>query len=384
MITSADSKASALVPASAPLTGMVVIELGHSVAAPFAAQALADLGAEVIKIEKAGGDDARKWGPPFVDGSAAIFQALNRNKRSLVLDLRDHADKERLIALIIERADVVLQNLRPGQVEELGLDAVTLRTRKPSLIYCNMGAFGSGGPLSARPGYDPLMQAFGGIMSVVGEPGSAPVRVGPSIVDIGCGLWATVGIIASALRRRETGQGAVVDVSLFETAATWMCTYAAQYLASGEVPRKHGSGQSGIVPYRAYKTADGDLVVAAGNDTLFARLCAMLGHSEWVDDPRFKTNPLRVEHASLLYPMLEACFASDTSATWIERLDKAGVPCAPVQDVAGMLAHPQLKALGLLQAIPSSSIPAIGMPVRFDGQRPAPRRGPPTLNDFDQ
>lgn len=370
--------------AAAPLAGIVVIELGHSVAAPFAAQVLGDLGAEVIKIEKPGGDDARKWGPPFVDGSAAIFQALNRNKRSLALDLRDAHDKQRLIAMIMDRADVVLQNLRPGQVSELGLDAATLRRLKPSLIYCNLGAFGAEGPLSARPGYDPLMQAFGGIMSVVGEPGSAPVRVGPSIVDIGCGLWATVGILSAALRRKETGTGAVIDVSLFETAATWMCTYAAQYLASGEVPKKNGSGQSGIVPYRAYRTADGDLVVAAGNDALFAKLCRALGHPEWIDDARFRTNPLRVEHAAVLYSLLESCFVARTNDAWTVILDDAGVPCAPVQDVAAMLAHPQLAALGLLQTVPESSIPAIGLPVRFDGKRPQPRRGPPALNEFDQ
>ena len=379
-----EAQAVAATPAHAPLTGMLVVELGHSVAAPFAAQALGDLGAEVIKIEKAGGDDARKWGPPFVDGSAAVFQALNRNKFSLVLDLRDPADKARLINLIVQRADIVLQNLRPGQVDELGLDAASLRRLKPSLIYCNLGAFGLGGPMSSRPGYDPLMQAFSGIMSVVGEPGSAPVRVGPSIVDIGCGLWATVGILASALRRRDTGEGAVVDVSLLETAATWMCTYAAQYLASGEVPRKHGSGQAGIVPYRAYRTIDGDLVVAAGNDALFARLCQAVGHPEWSQDERFRSNPLRVAHADTLYPMLEACFIAHDNATWMKRLDEVGVPCAPVQDVAGMLGHPQLAALGLLQSIPQSSIPAIGMPVRFDGRRPTPRRGPPALNDFEQ
>jgi crotonobetainyl-CoA:carnitine CoA-transferase CaiB-like acyl-CoA transferase len=370
--------------AVAPLSGTVVIELGHSVAAPFAAQVLSDLGAEVIKIEKAGGDDARKWGPPFVDGSAAIFQALNRNKRSLVLDLRRTEHRDRLVNLIVERADIVLQNMRPGQVDELRLDASTLRGLKPSLIYCNMGAFGAGGPLSSRPGYDPLMQAFGGIMSVVGEPGSAPVRVGPSIVDIGSGLWAVVGIISSLLRRKETGEGALVDVSLLETAATWMCTYAAQYLASGQLPRKNGSGQAGIVPYRAYRTADGDLVVAAGNDSLFGALCRAVGHSEWAGDPRFLSNPLRVEHASTLYPMLEACFATAGSAEWIARLDAAGVPCAPVQTVGDLLAHPQLAALGLVQPVPGSSIPVIGMPVRFNGERPMPRSGPPALGDFDQ
>jgi crotonobetainyl-CoA:carnitine CoA-transferase CaiB-like acyl-CoA transferase len=369
-----------------PLAGHVVIELGHSVAAPFAGQILADLGAEVIKVEKPGGDDARHWGPPFVDGAAATFQSLNRAKRSLVLDLRDPACLAQLNALILERADVVLQNMRPGQVESLGLDAATLRARKPALVYCNLGAFGSIGPLAGRPGYDPLMQAFSGIMSVVGEPGGNPVRVGPSIVDMGAGMWAVMGILALLMRRRASpggDEGGVVDVSLFETAAAWMTMYSAQYLASGTMPGKNGSGQIGIVPYRAYRTADGDLVVAAGNDGLFRKLCKALGHAEWADDARFVSNPRRVENAPALYALLEACFVAQGNEDWIRLLDEAGVPCAPVQNVAGMLAHPQTVALGLAQEVPGSSIPLIGLPMRLDGVRPQPRGCSPKLGEMN-
>lgn len=366
-------------PAHAPLAGTVVVELGHSVAAPFAGQVLGDLGAEVIKIEKPAGDDARRWGPPFVDGAAATFQALNRNKQSWALDLRDPAQLQRLQALIDERADVVLQNMRPGQVDELGLDAATLRARKPSLVYCNLGAFGRPGPLADRPGYDPLMQAFGGIMSVVGEPGGAPVRVGPSIIDVGTGMWAALGVVSALLRRQADGEGAVVDVSLFETAVGWMAMHAAQYQAGGGLPAKMGSGQVGIVPYRAYRTADGDLVVAAGNDGLFRRLCAVLGQPGWADDPRFADNPSRVRHQAVLYPLLEAEFLRRGNADWTAALDAAGVPCAPVQNVAQMLTHPQTQALGLLQAPPGSSIPLVGLPLRFDGRRPQPRSASPTL-----
>jgi crotonobetainyl-CoA:carnitine CoA-transferase CaiB-like acyl-CoA transferase len=370
-------------PAHQPLAGHVVIELGHSVAAPFAGQILADLGAEVIKVEKPAGDDARQWGPPFVDGASATFQSLNRSKRSLVLDLRRAEDFGRLQRLIDERADVVLQNMRPGQVDQLKLDAATLRARKPSLVYCNLGAFGTPGPMAERPGYDPLMQAFSGIMSVVGEPGGNPVRVGPSIVDMGSGMWAALGIVSLLLRRRETGEGGLVDVSLFETAATWMTMYAAQYLASGQLPGKNGSGQTGIVPYRAYRTADGDLVVAAGNNDLFRRLCGVLGHPEWVEDPRFATNPARVENAKVLYALLEQCFLARTNAQWTELLDAAGVPCAPVQDVGGMLRHPQTEALGLVQPVPGSSIPMVGLPMRFDGVRPQPRGASPALGEMN-
>jgi crotonobetainyl-CoA:carnitine CoA-transferase CaiB-like acyl-CoA transferase len=366
-----------------PLAGHVVIEMGHSVAAPFAGQVLADLGAEVIKIEKPAGDDARHWGPPFVDGAAATFQALNRNKRSLVLDLRDAACFAQLNALIDGRADAVIQNMRPGQVEGLGLDAATLRARKPALVYCNLGAFGSVGPLAGRPGYDPLMQAFSGIMSVVGEPGGQPVRVGPSIVDMGTGMWAALGIVSLLMRRRATGEGGVVDVSLFETAVSWMNMYNAQYLASGELPRKNGSGQTGIVPYRAYRTADGDLVVAAGNNDLFRRLCGVLGHPEWAQDPRFIDNPARVDNAAALYALLEPRFVEQGNEPWIAALDRAGIPCAPVQDVAGMLAHPQTQALGLMQPAPGSSIPLVGLPMRIDGLRPQPRSGPPKLGEMN-
>ena len=373
----------ALLPSSLPLAGKVVIELGHSVAAPFAGQILGDLGAEVIKIEKPDGDDARKWGPPFVDGSAATFQSLNRNKRSLCLDLRQKKDHLFLKNLILERADVVLQNMRPGQVEALSLDAATLHLEKPQLVYCNLGAFGSMGPMAQRPGYDPLMQAFGGIMSVVGEPGGNPVRVGPSIIDMGTGMWAALGIVCQLMQRQTTGIGGVVDVSLFETAAAWMTMYSAQFLSSGNVPGKNGSGQTGIVPYRAFKTADGDLVVSAGNDTLFKRLCEVLKHPEWIADPLFASNPERVRHAHILNPMLEVCFVSKSSSDWTSLLDNAGVPCAPVQDVAAMLAHPQTEAMGILQKVPGSSIPMIGLPMRLDGTRPQPRSSSPTLGEMN-
>jgi len=365
--------------AGAPLAGIVVVELGHSVAAPCAGLVLGDLGADVIKIEKPAGDDARKWGPPFLDGVSATFQSINRNKRSVVCELRDPAQRARLVDFIVGHADVVLQNLRPGQADEVGLGAAALTALKPSLVYCNVGAFGARGPLAGRPGYDPLMQAFGGIMSVVGEEGRPPVRVGPSIVDQGTALWGVIGILSALYRRRDSGRGAVVDVSLFETAAAWMVMLAAQYLGSGEVPTRHGSGASGIVPYRAYRTIDGDLVVAAGNDSLFKKFSSVLMHDEWPNDPRFATNPDRVKNAQALYAMIEKEMARRSNAEWIAALDAAGVPCAPVQNVKQMLECGQMKALGLLQPVPGSSQPLIGLPISFDGHRPLPRGASPAL-----
>ena len=368
-------------PPTAPLAGLVVIELGHSVAAPFAGQILADLGAEVIKVEKAEGDDARHWGPPFWEGASATFQPLNRNKKSVVCELRDARQLAALKALIHERADMVLQNLRPGQVEKLGLDGPTLRAAKPALIYCNLGAFGNVGPLKDRPGYDPLMQAFGGIMSTTGEPGRPPVRVGASIVDMGTGMWAVIGLLTALNRRRDTGIGGMVDVSLFETSAMWVSLFASQYQASGELPTKLGSGAPGIVPYRAYATRDGDLVVAAGSDGLFRRLAQVLGHPEWSDDARFSTNPRRVEHQGELYALIEAEMLSRGKAEWTALLEAAGIPCAPVQDVGEMIAHQQTRALGLMQPVPDSAMNFVGLPLSFDGVRPAIRSRPPALGE---
>ena len=369
---------------SAPLTGLVVIELGHSVAAPFAGQILADLGAEVIKVEKAEGDDARHWGPPFWEGASSTFQPLNRSKKSVVCELRDPAQLAALKRLIHDRADMVLQNLRPGQVETLGLDGASLVADKPELIYCNVGAFGRSGPLKDRPGYDPLMQAFGGIMSTTGEAGRPPVRVGPSIVDMGTGMWAVIGMLTALNRRRDTGRGGVIDVSLFETAAAWMSLLAAYYHCSGELPTRLGSGAIGIVPYRAYATRDSDLVVAAGSDGLFRKLAQVLGNPQWSEDPRFATNPRRVENQAALYALIEAEMKKRNNAEWIAALEAAGIPCAPVQNVAEMMAHEQTRALGLVQDVPGSAMKFVGLPISFDGTRPAIRSRPPALGEHTE
>jgi crotonobetainyl-CoA:carnitine CoA-transferase CaiB-like acyl-CoA transferase len=286
--------------------------------------------------------------------------------------------------LIIRRADVVFQNLRPGHVEKLGLDGPGLLAVKPSLIYCNLGAFGNRGPLKERPGYDPLMQAFGGVMSTTGEPGRPAVRVGASIVDMGTGLWSIVGILTALYERQQTGLGRVVDVSLFETATSWTSLLAAQYLASGVVTPKQGSGAPGIVPYKAYLTQDGEVVVAAGSDALFRSLAKVVGHPEWIDDPRFSNNPARVEHQTELYRMLDELMAQRPTRDWIESLEAAGIPCSPVQSIAEMVQHPQTEALGLIQPIPGTSMRFIGLPLSLDGQRPVSSGPPPKLGEHTQ
>ena len=364
---------------SLPLDGITVIELGHSVAAPYACEVLGDLGADVIKIEKADGDDARSWAPPYWGTMSATFQSLNRNKRSVVVNLKDRAERDRLRRLIVERADVVVSNLRPGSAADFGLDGDTLRRAKPALIYCNIGAFGAKGPLNNRPGYDPLMQAFGGLMSVTGEPAQRPVRVGTSIIDMAAGMWAVIGVLAALLAQRDAGRGSTVDTSLYETALGWMCYHAANFQASGELPRQQGSGAAMIVPYRGYASKDGFIVIAAGNDKLFASLARVLGHPEWIDDPRFRSNPDRVRNQNVLYRWIEELIPGRTNREWAAILDEAGVPNAPMQTIAEVLDHPQTKALGMLQASPQGDITLFGLPLSFDGARPAFRRPPPVL-----
>ncbi len=363
-----------------PLQDIVVIELGHSVAAPIAGQILAELGATVIKVENPqGGDDARNWGPPFLHGAASTFQAINRNKYSVAADLKDAATVETLRRYVIEKADVVVQNMRPGLVERYGLDAAALRARKPALIYCNMTAFGADGPMKNAPGYDPLLQAFGGLMSVTGHPGQEPVRTGPSIIDQGAGMWAVIGILTALLRRKDTGEGCVVDTSLFETALSWMCMHVARYIASGQVPGPGGSENGGMAPYKAYEASDGWVVIAAANDNLFRRLSVALGHPEWPDDPQLDTNANRVRNRERVNALVAEVIRSGTRQHWLDALAAASVPCAALQNVDEVMNHPQMQATGMLQNSADGQFQLIGIPLQFDGERPALRKNPPAL-----
>lgn len=363
-----------------PLSGLTVVEIGHSVAAPFCGWIFAELGAEVVKIEKPdGGDDARAWGPPFMDGSSALFNTLNRNKKSIELDLKRREDLTALKDFIQASADIVIQNMRPGTVDRFGLDAAALRRTKPGLIYCNIGAYGPVGPLRANPGYDPLMQAFGGIMSVTGEEGRPPVRVGPSLVDQGTGMWAVIGIISALYRRQATGEGAEVDTSLFETAVSWVSPHIANFVASGDVPRRLGSENPGICPYRVFEARDGWLVIAAGNDTLYARLVGVLEEPALLENPDFRTNPDRVRNRERLNGLIADIVARRARQDWLDRLEAVGVPCAPVQSVDELVSHPQMIASGMLQSPPEGEFPLLGLPVLFDRERPPYRNAPPAL-----
>src|SRR5436309_10465831 len=298
-----------------PLSGIVVIESGHSIAAPYAGMILGGLGAEVIKVESSkGGDAARGWGPPFHEGASTCFHSVNRAKRGITIDLTDPADAARLRALILERADAVLHNLKLGALDKYGLGGTTMVAAKPSLVWCNLGAFGAVGPLRDKPGYDPMMQAYSGLMSLLGEDGRPPVRVPASIVDMGAGMWSVIGILAALQERGRTGKGGIVDTSLLETGLAWMNIMLPIHLATGVLPERHGSGVDMIVPYQAFAASDGYMVVAAGNDNLFRRLAAALGRPHLAEDPRFRTNGDRVVNRRELVPILSDIFAGQPRA----------------------------------------------------------------------
>lgn len=368
-------------PAAAPLEGITVVELGHSVAAPFAGQILGDLGARVIKIENPDrGDDARNWGPPFWNGAATIFQSVNRNKFSAAVNLKDPEQLSKLRDFMVSDADIVIQNMRAGLVTQFGIGA-ELREQNPRLIYCNLGAFGATGPYVKRPGYDPLMQAFGGIMSVTGNEGEPPVRVGVSIIDQGAGMWSVIGILSALHRRDLTGEGCTVDTSLFETAMAWINAPSAVFHATGKASSRLGSENSGLVPYRVFEASDGYLMIAAGNDNLFRRLAQALGKSGWLEDERYASNPMRVENRELVNGAVQDVIAEKTVNEWIAIIEPAGVPVAPLQTIDQVMNHEQTQALGILQQAPDADMKLVGLPLSFNSERPALRNAPPALGE---
>lgn len=363
-----------------PLAGVKVVEVGQNLAGPVASQILADLGAQVIKVEKpGGGDDARSWGPPFVDGTSMTFHSVNRGKRSVVLDLGDPAGLAALRRLADE-ADVFVHNLRPGAAETLGLGAETLRASNPRLIYCEVGAFGHRGPLKRKPAYEILVQAFAGLMSVTGEADGPPVRMGTSVIDYGTGIWTALATLAALLQRRETGRGCVVETSLFETGLFWLARQFAEVKVGGNVPQRHATGSPRLVGFQAFETKDGPLVVAAGNDRLFAKLGAALGHPEWAGDPRFVSTPERLKQREYLVTEMQRVFLTDTKQHWSDTLEAAGVPCAPILEIPEVLEQPQTLAMDMLAKLPGLDAEVVRLPMSFDGERPplpgrAPRLG---------
>ena len=356
-----------------PLDGVRVVDVTSSLAGPYCTEILAALGADVIKVERPDrGDEARAWGPPFWEDGSVMFFAANLSKRSLALDVKRGSD---VLLRLIDTADVFVQSLRPGVAERLGFGAEVLRARNPKLVTCDIGAFGRVGPLRERPGYDPLLQAFAGLISVTGEPNRPGVRVGTSIVDQTTGLWAALGILSALL----AGGGRAVDVSLFETALGLLPYQATSYLRNGESPGRHGTAFPLIAPYQVFRTADGaDVMIAAGNDGLFRALCRALDLDDLAGDPRFATNPDRVQRRNDLAATIAARVGELTADDVLARLDTAGVPGAPVNDVGTAVSHEQTKALGLVQDVPE---PTLALPVSFDHRRLSHCAPPPRLGE---
>jgi crotonobetainyl-CoA:carnitine CoA-transferase CaiB-like acyl-CoA transferase len=365
-----------------PLTGVKVVEIANNIAGPYAGYILAMLGADVLKVERREGDDARGWGPPFWLDTSATFHALNLNKRGITLDLKDASALDWLKGYVRE-ADVLVHNLRPGVMEDLGLGSAAMTALNPRLVYCNLSAFGAAGPMQKNPGYEPMVQAFAGLFSINGYPDRPGVRIGTSVLDLGTGVWTALGCIGGLLQREKSGKGSVVDTSLFETALGLLTVHFARYQASGRLPERHPTGSLGVVIFEGFETADGQVIVAAANDRLFAKLAAELGHPEWINDPRYQTNAARIANKAPLIGAVAEILRQQPSAVWVERLEKIGVPCAPVNDMSVMRAHPQTAALDMLQPVPDLALALMSLPLSFDGQRPRIHTRAPKLGQHN-
>jgi len=373
--------------AEGPLAGTTVLDLTRVLAGPYCTMVLADLGARIIKVERPGtGDDARAIGP-FVEvrgeRESAYFLSLNRGKQSIALDLKDEADRgifERLTA----RADVLIENFRPGTMEKLGYGWEVLHARHPRLIYAATSGFGHSGPYSRRPAYDMVVQAMGGIMSLTGTPGGSPSRVGSSIGDITAGLFTAIGVNAALVERARTGLGRKIDVAMLDSQVAILENAIARYQATGEVPGPLGSRHPSITPFEAFRTRDGFVVIAAGNDPLFTRLCACLGCPGLSQQEEFATNELRTQHHEALRRELEAALGRETTATWLERLEAAEIPCGPINDIRQVLADEQVRARNMVVSVPGPGdrpVEIAGNPIKLDGvEDPTTRPAAPRLD----
>ena len=364
-----------------PLAGVRDVAFEQAVAAPLATRHLCDLGADVVKVERPdGGDDTRAWGPPYVEEGSTYYLGLNRNKRSVTLDLKDPGDVA-LARELCSRADVVIESFRPGTIDRLGLGYDEIRGSNPGVVYCSVSGFGSGPEAAKLPGYDLLLQAMSGLMSVTGEPDGPPLKVGAALIDMLCGLHAATGILAALRAREADGQGQRVEASLMDSALAALLNQASGYLNAGVVPGRMGNRHPSIVPYQTYAAADGDFAVAVGNDLMFARLCEVIGHPELAADERFATNTARLEHRDALGDLLLDAFAGAPAAEWARRLADAGVPAGPINDVAQAFAFAQ--ELGLEPIDETAGVRTVRPAVRLSRTPADVRRRPPRLGEHD-
>ncbi len=369
--------------AGLPLQGVRVLELAQVLSGPFAGSILADMGADVIKVERPdGGDDARVMGRAYCRGDSLIFHEYNRGKRSITLDLKSPEGIEGFHALLAD-ADVFLHNMRPGVVENLGIGPEDLCRQFPRLVYCQISAFGHLGPKRHLPGYEAPIEAYSGLFSLNGGPDDPPMRLGVSVCDLGSGMWSVIAILGLLQRRQITGRGGVASTSLLETALVWAGQKVDAIVNEGKEPERHASGTNTFVPYQSFATADGDIVICAGNDYLFSKVATALKHPEWASDERFTTNRRRIENKAALITLMAPVFAGDTRACWTQRLQAAGVPCSPIHSLKEAVEDPQVMALHLRQPVQDDDFSLVGLPVSFDGARPPIRRPAPTLGQHN-
>jgi len=376
------------------LQGLKVLDLSRVLAGPWAGQLLGDLGADVVKVERPGsGDDTRTWGPPWVEAQdtderqAAYFQCANRNKRSVAIDLAT-PEGQALVRALAAKADVVLENFKAGGLQAYGLDYESLKALNPRLVYCSITGFGQTGPYASRAGYDFLIQGMGGLMSLTGraegEEGAGPQKVGVAVVDIMTGLYATIAVLAALSHRERSGEGQHVDLALLDVQVATLANQAANYLSSGQAPRRLGNAHPNIVPYQDFPTADGDMILAIGNDGQFARFCSIAGHPEWAADERFSTNPARVANRSVLIPLLRQATVMRTTAEWISILEAQAVPCGPINRLDQVFADPQVQARGMKINLPHPTfgdVPLVANPIRLSASPVAYRVAPPALGE---
>ena len=373
------------------LEGIRVFDLTRILAGPTCTQLLGDLGADIIKIERPGaGDDTRKWGPPYLkdeDGNntneSAYYLASNRSKRSVAIDIAA-PEGQKLAKALIEKSDVLVQNFKAGGLVKFGLDFESLHTLFPSLVYCSISGFGKTGPYAKRAGYDYLAQSYGGLMSITGARGGEPMKVGVGIADIMCGMYAAVAILAALRHRDATGEGQEIDLALLDTQVAWLANEGVNYLVSGVVPERLGNEHPNIVPYKRFDTADGEVVLAAGNDGQFQKWCSFAGADELASDARFLTNPLRVQNREALYPLMVPFFKAKKTSEWVDGLAGLGVPCGPVNTIDQVFEEPQIQHRNMRIELPhhqsgSGTVPLLGNPIKMTATPPNYQCAPPTL-----
>ncbi len=367
-----------------PLAGVKVLDLSRVLAGPWAGQLLADYGAQVLKVERPGaGDDTRVWGPPWWgegdDKVAAYFLCANRGKRSVAIDIAS-AEGAATVRELAREADVVIENYKVGQLAKYGLDAASLHAVNPGLVYCSITGYGQDGPMAHKAGYDFAIQAEGGLMSITGEKGGEPQKVGVAVVDLMTGVYATTAILAALHERARTGKGRVIDAALFDVQVAMLANQASNQIVGGITPTRMGNAHPNIVPYQVFPTKDGHMVLAIGNDGQFQRFCEVAGHAGVAHDERFATNPARVKHRGELVPVLTGWALERTTAEWVALLEHAAVPCSPILDIAQVMEHPHVHARGMRIDAGDGAPPMIATPMRFDGQRPRASLPPPALD----